>query len=473
MLFSVYAFAQPNIEWRNTYGGAGHEYGTSICTTPDHEYAITGITSTFGAGSGDVFLLKTSSSGEILWFLTYGGAGRDFGQCVRNLENGGFIIAGYTESFGMGNNDVYIIRTDNVGDTLWTRSFGGPGWDIGCSVVPTEDGGFMIVGTTLSFGSGGADIYIIRTDANGDSLWSSTYGFTGYEKGYSICNTNDGCFAISGYTNSYGSGSADVLLMKIDANGSLLWVKNFGGNDFEEGICTRQLSDAGFIICGRTGSFGAGGDDVFVIRTDENGDSLWANTYGGFLNDEGFSLVETNDGGFIITGRTESSAIGDYDVLLMKIDSAGNELWNRSIGGMELDWGIGIEITSDSSYIITGATESFGNGGYDMFMLEFSEDQESLITSSRTTESFDLSFDISPNPFNQSTVISYILPKAGPIGLSVYNVTGREEVKLVNGYQSSGNHEVIFQAKYLASGVYFLKLNTGELEQVRKIIIIK
>lgn len=467
------SYAQPTINWREIYGGDRNEYGNSLQETPDGGIAVTGVTSSLGPGSGDVFLLKTSETGNIQWVQTYGGLERDFGQCIQVLDDGGFIIAGYTESYGAGSEDVYLIRTDSIGDTIWTRTFGGNDWEKGRSVVATDDGGFLAVGTTLSFGAGRSDIYLMRLDENGDSLWTTTYGFEGYEKGYCIRKTNDDGFVISGYTNSYGFGSADVLLLKIDSYGNVLWTNNFGGDDFEEGICVRLSSDYGYIICGRTNSFGPESDDVYVIRTDENGDSLWTMTYGGTIGDEGFSIVETDNGGFIITGKTESSGAGGYDVLLMKIDENGNVLWNTAYGGDGYDWGMCLEKKSGGGYIVIGTTNSFGQGSFNVFLMDFVEETGEKVISGINNYAKDANFSISPNPFNQSTVIDFVLLSAGNIRLAVYDIQGCEVARLMEGYRTAGTHQVIFNAKNLASGMYFARLTAGDFQQTRKLILIK
>ena len=283
------------------------------------------------------------------WTRTYGGIGFDFGREVQETEDGGFIIVGWTNSFGAGDYDVYLIRTDANGDTLWTKTYGGTDYDWGYSIQQMEDGGFIIVGGTNSFGAGDYDVYLIRTDANGDTLWTKTYGGADREWGYSIQQTEDGGFIVAGFTRSFGAGGSDVYLIRTDANGDALWIKTYGGVNSDWGNSIQQTKDGGFIIVGGTNSFGAGDYDVYLIRTDANGDTLWTRTYGSADYDDcGASVQQTKDGGFIIVGGTRSFGAGDYDVYLIRTDANGDTLWTRTYGSADYDdYGASVQQTED------------------------------------------------------------------------------------------------------------------------------
>ncbi len=167
---------------------------------------------------------------DTLWTKAFGGTNEDYGRSVQETSDGGYIIAGYTKSFGAGSYDVYLIKTDANGDTTWTKTYGGSNIDQGYSVEQTSDGGYIIAGNSKSFGAGLDDVYLIKTDANGDTTWTKTYGGSNIDQGYSVEQTSDGGYIIAGYTKSFGAGSYDVYLIKTDANGDTTWTKTYGGS---------------------------------------------------------------------------------------------------------------------------------------------------------------------------------------------------------------------------------------------------
>ena len=349
--------------WEKTFGGTGDDYGYSVQQTTDGGYIITGTTESFGNGGSDVYLIKTDVNGDSLWTKTFGGIDSDRGHSIQQTTDGGYIITGSTTSFGNGGFDVYLIKTDGSGNEQWTKTFGGTNGDEGFSVQQTTGGGYIITGYTVSF-LGSRDVYLIKTDGNGDSLWTKTFGGTDHTVGgRSVQQTTDGGFIITGHKNFI------VYLMKTDGNGDSLWTKTFGGIG-DWGFSVQQTTDGGYIITGNITSFGNGGSDVYLIKTDGYGDSLWTKTFGGIGDDYGFSIQQTTDGGYIITGSTISFGNGGYDVYLIKTDGNGDSLWTKTFGGIGDDWGFSVQQTTDGGYIITGDTESFGNGYKDVYLIK-------------------------------------------------------------------------------------------------------
>jgi hypothetical protein len=358
----------PSWEWVKTFGGSEDDWGYSVQQTSDGGFILVGWTWSFGAGGFDVWLIKTDADGNKLWDRTFGGRGSDYGYSVQQTRDGGFIIVGDTASFGAGWADVWLIKTDANGNKQWDRTFGGSGLDSGSSVQQTSDGGFIIVGDTASFGAGGFDVWLIKTDADGNKLWDRTFGGGGSDWGSSVQQTSDGGFILVGYTTSFGAG--DVWLIKTDADGNKLWDRTFGGGGSDWGSSVQQTSDGGFILVGYTASFGAGGFDVWLIKTDADGNKLWDRTFGGGGSDWGSSVQQTSDGGFILVGWTWSFGAGGPDVWLIKTDADGNKLWDRTFGGSMVDRGFSVQQTSDGGFIIVGATTSFGAGDYDVLLIK-------------------------------------------------------------------------------------------------------
>jgi len=352
--------------WEKTFGWSNEDYnekGHSVQQTTDGGFIITGVelyTEDMPPYEdySDVYLIKTDSSGIQQWYQTFGGTDNDYGTSVQQTTDGGYIISGETRSFGNGSTDVYLIKTDANGIEQWNQTFGGTDADGGYSVQQTTDGGYIITGYTWSFGNGG-DVYLIKTDGNGIEQWNKTFGGTSSDYGYSVQQTTDGGYIISAETRSFGNGSADVYLIKTDANGIEQWYQIFGGTDDDYGTSVQQTTDGGYIITGGADSYPP---DVYLIKTDANGIEQWNQTFGGVSTDVGRSVQQTTDGGYIITGYTWSFGNGSADVYLIKTDANGIEQWNQTFGGVSTDGGYSVQQTTDGGYIIAGYAESFGNG---------------------------------------------------------------------------------------------------------------
>ncbi|MBW8051179.1 MAG: T9SS type B sorting domain-containing protein [Cytophagales bacterium] len=359
--------------FQKTYGGISEDTSYSIYQTADGGYIFTGTTNSFGAGGNDVLLIKTDSLGDTLWTKAYGGTGNDHGRSVMQTTDLGYIITGYTNSFGAGEYDVYLIKTDSNGNTQWTKTYGGAVYDAGSSVIQTTDGSYIITGVTESFGAGGADLYFIKADANGNTMWAKTFGGSAADHGNSIQQTNDNGYIIAGKTESFGAGGADVYLIRTNADGDTLWTRSFGGSTGdEEGYEVHQTGDGGYIISGYTSSFGAGNDDIYLIKADPVGNLSWSKTYGGAEFEYGLSVVQNNSGGYVVTGNFNSFGATTVDVYLLRTDPAGNMIGNmKSFGsGSGDDFSSSIKQTADGGYIIAGYSQSFGAGGFDVFLIK-------------------------------------------------------------------------------------------------------
>jgi hypothetical protein len=340
-------------EWVKIIGGSEDDVGHSVQQTSDGGFILVGWTTSFGAGKADVWLVKTDASGNIEWDRTFGGSDVDVGYSVQQTNDGGFIIVGYT-SPSFWEADVWLIKTDASGNIEWDRTFDRRQWDEGHSVQQTRDGGFIIVGATASFGARGeADVWLIKTDASGNIEWDRTFGGSDWDWGSSVQQTSDGGFIIVGGTASFGAGETDVWLIKTDANGNKLWDRTFGGRDEDEGRSVQQTSDGGYILVGST-----------LIRTDANGNKLWERYF------SGNSVQQTRDGGFILVGGTEF--LGGEAVLLIKTDANGNKLWERTFGGRIENYSVGLSVqqTSDGGYILLGSTFFLGSWGKEFLLIK-------------------------------------------------------------------------------------------------------
>ncbi|NQT80507.1 MAG: hypothetical protein HQ555_08980 [Candidatus Aminicenantes bacterium] len=351
------------VVWSIEFGGDDEDEGNSVQQTSDGGYIIAGLTNSFGNGLSDVYLIKLDYTGATEWIKTFGGDDEDEGNSVQQTSDGGYIIAGFTNSFGNGLSDVYLIKLDYTGATEWTKTFGGAGDDIGMSVQQTSDEGYIVVGSSDSFGNGTKDAYLIKTDSSGNEEWSGIIGGTDNDIGLSVQVTSDEGYIITGVTGSYGLGSGDVFLIKLDSLGDEEWFETFGGTSEDMGFSVQQTSDGGFIVTGYTASSGNGASDVYVIKTDSTGSEEWTNTYGGSDEDEGHSIQQTSDGGYIIVGTTDSFGAGSGDIYLIKIDSSGNQLWATTFGQSDEDEGNFVKETGNHEFIIIGSI-TLVNQGY-------------------------------------------------------------------------------------------------------------
>ncbi|MFZ2899987.1 MAG: PKD domain-containing protein [Saprospiraceae bacterium] len=317
-----------DLDWdNNTYGGTKDEVGYCVQQTPEGGYIVSGYTKSFdGFLSGQVYLVKTNHLGSKTWdkHPYGGGTNAEIGYFLQQTEDGGYLIAGVTGNAG-GKTDVYLIKATNQGDLTWKKAFDPSGTnDGGNCIQKTQDGGFVITGYAGGGGTKGSDVYIIKIDHQGNKIWDNNFGGNSDDEGMFIQQTSDGGYIVVGNTKSFGAGGKDVYLIKTNSQGDSLWTQTYGGSDEDLGFSVTQTSDGGYIIVGSTKSFGAGGKDVYLIKVNDEGVKNWARYFGGALDDEGYCIKETTDEGFIITGYSQTGGVGGKDVFLIKTDKDGN-----------------------------------------------------------------------------------------------------------------------------------------------------
>ena len=309
-----------------------------------------------------------------------------------------------------------------------------------------------------------------------DTFWSRTFGGSNSDYGRSVQQVSDDGYILTGSTASFGNDSYDVWFIKTDAQGDEEWNQILGGSDDDYGSSIQQTADGGYIITGWTNSFGNGGSDVWLIKSDSQGNEEWNQTLGGSDTDIGYSVQQTTDGGYIITGWTNSFGNGNYDVWLIKTDSQGNEEWNQTLGGSDFDKGSAIQQTADGGYIITGWTNSFGNGNDDAWLIKV-ENPLVEIDESFKPNVFALHHNY-PNPFNPFTTVRYNLPEDAMVNITIYNMMGRQVRTLINRHQSAGYQSVQWNATNdagspVSAGIYLYMIQKGEFRQTKKMVLLK
>lgn len=339
--------------------------------TADGGYIAVGYAWSNGAAeSSDVYLLKIDGDGNKTWAKTFGGGDWDHAVSVRQTADEGYIISGHTKSFSAGDDyDAYLIKTDSAGNETWFKTFGGTNYETGRSVVQTADGGYIIAGQTKSSDDENGDLYLIKTDGDGNETWSKTFGGDNEDYGRSVRQTYDGGYIVAGYTSSFGAGGVDYYLVKTDGDGNETWSNTYGGVDSDYGASVDQTDDMGYIIAGYSKSSGAGSYDAYLVKTDGSGNVIWSNTYGGEKYDYCRSVRQTNDGGYIFTGKTASFGAVNSDVYLVKTDGLGNETWSKTFGGANSDYGKSVQQTLDGGFFIAGYTFTNGFPSHSEFYL--------------------------------------------------------------------------------------------------------
>jgi len=373
----VIAVPPPEVEWDKTFGGSEHDLAFSVQQTSDGGYIVVGYTAEYCEAPPchcDVWLVKTDSNGTKEWDGMFGGGLCDTARSVRQTSDGGYIIAGTTQSFGAGSHDAWLIKTDSNGTKEWDKTFGSSGYEEGYSVQQTTDGGYILSGFAFSMASHG-DGLLVKTDSDGNEEWYKMIGDdSGRQDARSVQQTNDGGYIVAGEASSLGALYYDLWLAKTDMNGTVEWSKQFAGLGDDHAYSVQQTSDGGYVIVGHTKPM-PGSTEAWLIKTDSNGTEEWNKTFGGSRSDKAYSVQQTSDGGYIVAGATASFGDGGYDVWLIKTDSNGNQEWNKTFGGSSsYDHGRSVQQTSDGGYVVAGYTQSFSPSDVDILLIKLEKD---------------------------------------------------------------------------------------------------
>jgi hypothetical protein len=346
----------PDTLWTRTYGTTGDQYGYSVTTMPDGGFMVC------GKMTGGVHVLRTDSVGASLWSNTYGGAG---GYSILRTLDGFSLVVG-TKNCGSdaGKKNFYLVKIDDGGDSLWTRAYGGPNDEEGFSVIQTQGGGFAIAGKTLS---AEWDVYILKVDELGDSVWVSSFGWGGTDIAFSSTEAHGEGQVVAGFKAS--GWNDDVLVAKIGENGIVEWTRTYGGSGGQRAYGITRTSDGGYVVVGFCNPVGPEATEVYMLKIDAFGDTLWTRMYGGTGADSTFAVQETRDGGFIIAGCTTVQGGSESDVYILKTNCDGILEWSRVFGGSDKDRARAVKETPDGGFIVAGYTRSFGGGGYDVYLL--------------------------------------------------------------------------------------------------------
>ncbi|MCK5052547.1 MAG: SBBP repeat-containing protein [Candidatus Cloacimonetes bacterium] len=532
-------FAQtPDWQWAIKAGGSDWDLGSGIAIDDNGNTYVTGSfrdTATFGSyslsssGSGDIFIAKMDANGNWLWAIQAGGSGFDGGHGIAIDENGNSYVTGIfmdTATFGSyslnssGGYDIFVAKIDATGNWLWVTQAGESGWDSGNTIALDDNGNSYLTGWfegTTIFGSysltssGESDIFAAKMDANGNWQWATEAGGSGTDEGYTIATDDNGNSYVTGCfegTATFGpyslnsSGTYDIFVSKMDANGNWQWATEAGGSGTDEGFTIATDDNGNSYVTGcfeGTATFGpyslssSGDNDIFVAKMDTNGNWLWATKAGCSSSAWGNGIAIDDNGNSYVTGAfMDTVTFGSYslnssgsnDIFVAKIGTNGNWQWATKAGGNYPDHGTAIAIDYNGNSYVTGFfndTATFGshdltsNGEWDIFIAKLGN--ETSVESGIIPTKMGLSNY--PNPFNPSTTIEFSIQNNSKVKLTIHNTKGQKIKTLANDEFTEGSHSIIWNGinesgKSISSGVYLYKLNVNsKMEAVKKCLLLK
>ena len=457
------------IMFQRNYGGDNIDQGTCVVQTDDGGYLVAGLTKSFGVYWQDIYLIKTDAWGDTLWSKRIGKS--EYGELPYSMiktNDNNLAIVGTTSKIISGSyvHEVLLLKFNEYGDTLWYRNYGIYSENSGYDVKQTNDNGFIITGYTYNNAIATSYVLLIKTDENGNEQWMKTYALRQSNGGNSVIQTNDGGYFIVGYSSLGALELTDCLLIKTNAIGDTLWTKFFGGNDHDACACTYEDFTGNLHIGGFTRSFGGGEQDAFLSKLNASGEEIWMKTYGGINDDNGVMFIPTNNNSFVIVGATKSFGLGERDVYLIKTDIDGNELWYRTFGGTNDDMARFIQQTNDGGFIIAGSTKSFGAVNYDVYLIK--ADANGIAGFEKIIQTENQCF-IYPNPCTDILNIQIHSFYDNDVRFNLFNINGQLAKSEI--LQNNGTGIFSINVSHLPKGVYILNIQSKTKQFNTKVII--
>ena len=473
LVMTLSAQNPPELLWTQTYGGIGEDSARDIQQLEGGNFILASTI------NDDMVIIKLDNLGNILWEQDYNGGEWTEASNIIPTSDGGFIAAGTTYSGIETSRDIWIIKLDNLGNLLWDYLFVGDDFDMPTGILQTLDGNYVIAGQTSSYGEGCVDGMLLKLDQEGNLLWNHFYGGTTNENLVGISETDEGKIIFSGGVES--PEDIDVWLVKTESDGSIIWEKSFDFNDTDRASRVFQLADGSFIICGysETGSNAEG----LLLKTDNDGELLWYNLFGGDQDELFWSMIITEEEEFILTGVTTSYGEGYKDIWLVKTDVMGNIIWDTTYGGISEEMGMDLDFTDDGGIIIAGYTNSFGAGDKDIVLLKYNLN---VGIDNSDLSAVDYQLNSYPNPFNLSetkrsitTTISFSTKNSKKAEIEIFNMKGQHIRQLKINDLGSVTNEITWNGKdksgnLMGSGVYLYQLKLdGKTVANKKMMMLK
>ena len=458
------SYSQPDTLWTKKFGGDGWDKAESIKQTNDGGFIIVGNSSSFGGG----WLIRTDSLGVEIWSRGIGGS---VYSVIQTIDRG-FAVVGFS-SVDSHSDNALILKIDLDGNSMWQMNYTSTDDEVIFDLAQKTNGEIIAVGYSSPHHSYGSRILLLGLDISGGLIWQYIGSYDSANRAKSIAFLTDGGFIVTGTQEVNGDDLGDLFLLRLNAEGDSLWMKTYGGSGGDGGEQVIETSDGGFIAVGGTNSFGTGRGDVWVVRTDSSGDTLWTKTYGGTITETGNSIIESDIGGFIVVADSGSHHDDSRDLWLFKVDKDGKLLWSQTYGGNGAQGGSSIQNTPDGGFVVAGFAAEDDSSNADFWVLRFAPEQTIGVEDAAIIPSEYFLVQNYPNPFNPTTTIEYTLPKSREVRLTVYNLLAEEVTSLVDDFQQAGFHKVNWDASNFASGIYFYRLQAGDFVQTRKMVLLK
>jgi len=459
--------AQSGITFERTYGLPGYNYGINTIQTSDSGFIVLGNRSGF-IGNSDIYLLKIDKLGNIIWDKAFGNSSVEWGTDLKITSDNHYLISGYTNQNSNSGYDVFLLKVDTLGNQLWFKTYGGSDWDLGFSVIESSGNNYYITGQTFSFGSGGGDVYLIKTSSNGDTIWTKTYGGIAEDAGLKIIPVQNGQFLISGFTNSFGYGMKDCYALKIDSNGDTIYTKTYGSSGDEKAYDVIVSNDNNYIFCGYTDGPLTPVKDGLIFQTDTNGNKMWEG-YGGYTNEaEIFSLASGDHDDLYFNGNTTFGDPGNLDIFIIKLDNNGYAGGNV-FGSSYFDEGNRFNRTFDKGFILTGSSAGKGPNASDIYIIKIDSLMQNDTSCAHFTgiskiKNLAENVHIYPNPAKYEFFIQSDNLFSGLIQINIYNILGQ---RLYNKKiaQDTYSDKIHLRLPAFRTGNYILELRyeTGNL----------
>lgn len=370
-IFILFAFQiSGQITWEKLFSKNSTDNFRCVREVPTGGYIAAGYTANFSANDTDAFVVRLNINGDTLWTYTYNGpmSKKDLFYKVIPTLDGGFALCGYTSSLTGISDDLLYLKLSSTGQQQWVKFFGGTGKERGQDIIQTSDGNYTIVGYSTSTPAQYYDAFMLRADTNGDTLWTKLYGSANYDDANTVKALSDGGFIFGGQSNN-GANGFDQFIVRTNFIGNEIWSKKMGSVGTDNLECL-TLTSGGFILAGSSSTVAGGDDDGYLVKTDTAGTVLWTKLYGDTAQDDMHRVENTSDGGFIITGTTSSYGDENPNLWFVKTNSTGDTIWNKTFGRHNHDHGYSGEQTSDGGYILAGHTGSFGYNFEEAYILK-------------------------------------------------------------------------------------------------------